>query len=267
VLALSYIPFNQIVDSLAEIDETQKQLLVQILQESSANELQQDTGKLTSLDDIRESRFQEGLCCPYCDSRGSFKKNGTSKGRQRYLCHSCKRTFNDLTNTPIHRTHYPDKWVTYLAAMEQGLSIRKCAKRVGISIPTSLTWRHKILHALSQVKDQSLEGVVEADETYIRHSEKGNRPLKRKPRKRGGAARRNGIGNEHVCILVVRDRSKQTISEAVKFGRMDSIILDRTLTPRLQSEVLFCSDQEPTFKKYCKEKKLKHEMVCVSKKR
>ncbi|WP_442950400.1 transposase [Paenibacillus sp. DMB20] len=98
------------------------------------------------MDDIRESRLRDELCCPYCEARAPFKINGTYKGRQGFLCQSCKRIFNDLTNTPIHRTHYPDQWVNYLAAMEQGLTIRKCTKRAGISVPTTFTWRHIIPH-------------------------------------------------------------------------------------------------------------------------
>jgi hypothetical protein len=43
--------------------------------------------------------------------------------------------------------------------MEQELSIRKCAKQVGISVPTAFMWRHKILHALAEDKNQSLGGV------------------------------------------------------------------------------------------------------------
>ncbi len=37
-----------------------------------------------------------------------------------------------------------------------------------------------------------LEGITEADETYLLESDKGKRNLSRKPRKRGGSARRRG---------------------------------------------------------------------------
>ncbi|WP_442953633.1 transposase [Paenibacillus sp. USDA918EY] len=29
-----------------------------------------------------------------------IKKNGKYRGRQRYLCKDCGKTFNDMTNTP-----------------------------------------------------------------------------------------------------------------------------------------------------------------------
>lgn len=263
---MAYIPFNQIVDALTELDEAQKQLLLKILQEPMDNQ-SMVTGKLTTLEHIREACFHDGLRCPHCLARGSFKKNGTYRGRQRYLCHTCGRTFNDLTGTPIHYSHYLDKWPLYLKCMEQKFSIRKCAKEVGISIPTAFTWRHKILHALFEIKEQSLEGIVEVDETYILSSEKGKRNLQRKARKRGGVAQQRGISSEQVCVLVARDRTKQTISEAVTLGRLDSMRLDQTISSRLQPEVIICTDEEPTFRKYCRINKIQHEKVNPGKKR
>jgi transposase-like protein len=121
-----YIPFNQIVDILTELDEAQKQLLLKILQEPKSSQ-SMIKGKLTSLESIREACFHDGLRCPHCLAHGSFK-NGTYRGRQRYLCHACGRTFNDLTGTPIHQSHYLDKWPSYRKCMEQRLSIFKCAK-------------------------------------------------------------------------------------------------------------------------------------------
>ncbi|MFC4770348.1 IS1595 family transposase, partial [Effusibacillus consociatus] len=264
---MSNIPFNRIVDALAGLDEEQRQLLLRLLQEPSAPSTPTSSSKLTSLKDIRDARFHEGLSCPHCLARGRFKKNGTYRGRQRYLCHTCKRTFNDLTGTPVHQTHYLDKWPEYLKCMEQGLSIRKCAQKVGISVPTAFTWRHKILHALSEIKTQSLEGIVEVDETYILHSEKGKRNLPRKARRRGGVAKKRGISNEQVCILVARDRTKQTVSEAVTFGRLDAATLDQVLSSRLQQGVILCTDEEQTFRKYCRERQIQHEKVNPGKKR
>lgn len=219
---MSYIPFNQVVDALENLDAEQKQLLLRILEKSTSSPDRAPTSKLSSLEEIRSARFHEGLNCPHCGVKGNSKKNGTYRGRQRYLCKSCKQTYNDLTNTPIHRTKYPEKWASYLRAMEQGLSLRKCAKLVGISLQTAFEWRLKILHALTQIKNQKLEGILEADETYVLYSEKGKRELPRKARKRGGVAKKRGISDEQVCILVARDRTKHTMAEVATFGRMSA---------------------------------------------
>jgi transposase-like protein len=264
---MSYIPLNQIIDALEELDAGQKQLLLRILEESTVVSENALENKLSSLNEIRGARFHEGLNCPHCGVLGNSKKNGTYRGRQRYLCKSCKQTFNDLTSTPIHRTKYPEKWASYLRCMEQGLPLRKCAKLVGISLQTAFEWRHKILHALTQIKSQKLEGIVETDETYVLYSEKGKRNLPRKARKRGGVAKKRGISDEQVCILVARDRTKHTVAEVATLGRMSTAILDELLTSKLQSGVILCTDEEPTFRKYCREQKLQHEKVHPGKKR
>lgn len=264
---MAYIPLNQILDALEELEPHQKQLLLRILEESTSSPETSIQGKLSSLDEIRAARFHDGLTCPHCGESGNFKKNGTYRGRQRYLHKTCGHTFNDLTNTPIHRSKYPEKWSSYLRAMEQGYSLRKCAKLVGISLQASFEWRHKILHALSQIKTQTLEGIVEADETYVLYSEKGKRKLPRKARKRGGVAKKRGISSEQVCILVARDRTKHTIAEVATFGRLSAATLDQLLTSRLQSGVILCTDEEPTFRKYARDQKFQHEKVNPGKKR
>jgi transposase-like protein len=228
---MAYIPLNQIVDALEELEPQQKQLLLRILEESTSDSESSASSKLSSLDEIRAARFHDGLSCPHCGESGSFKKNGTYRGRQRYLHKVCGHTFNDLTNTPVHRTKYPEKWASYLRAMEQGYSLRKCAKLVGISLQASFEWRHKILHALSQIKSPTLEGIVEVDETYVLYSEKGKRKLPRKARKRGGVAKKRGISAEQVCVLVARDRMKHTVADSANeiYGSDQSDIILKEL--------------------------------------
>lgn len=264
---MTYIPLNQIIDAVENLDAQQKELLLRILKDSTSLPDAAFDGKLSNLDEIRGARFHDGLNCPLCGAKGNSKKNGTYRGRQRYYCKSCNHTYNDLTLTPIHRTKYPEKWASYLLAMEQGLSLRKCAEQVGICLQTAFEWRHKILHALTQIKNQKLDGIVETDETYVLYSEKGKRELPRKARKRGGVAKKRGISDEQVCVLVARDRTKHTVAEVVAFGRMSAAILNDVLTKRLQPSVILCTDEEPTFRKYCREQKVQHETVHPGKKR
>lgn len=67
----------------------------------------------------------------------------------------------------------------------------------------------------------NFEGIVEIDETYFLYSEKGQRKIKgRKPRKRGGSAKKRGISNEQVCVLAARDRDKTTVSQILGMGRL-----------------------------------------------
>ena len=51
---------------------------------------------------------------------------------------------------------------------------------------TTFDWRHKILSSLKEVVKQDFQGIVESEETFYRQSDKGNKKLTRKKRKRGG---------------------------------------------------------------------------------
>jgi len=75
--------------------------------------------------------------------------------------------------------------------MEQGMSIQKTAKEIGISIQTSFDWRHKVLSSLAGFTPQTLSEVVECDELELALSNKGSRNLKREPRKRESDFKRN----------------------------------------------------------------------------
>jgi transposase-like protein len=243
--------FHRIIRTITDLDQTQKALLYQILHET----MNPTAKTISNLVEIRENRFKDGLKCIHCKSL-NVRKFGKYRNRQRYQCRSCRRTFNDLTGTPLHRTQYIAKWGKYLKYMIEGYSIRKCAELVEISKDTSFTWRHKVLHALLLIPIAKLQGIIESDETYELFSNKGSRQLSREPRKRGGVATKRGISKEQVCILVTRDRLKSTSSQVVGLGRVNSDILQRSIGSRIDPESIFCSDEEPVFRAFCRKAKL-----------
>ena len=60
-------------------------------------------------------------------------------------------------------------------------------------------------------QDVSLsQSVKSAKSGYFLHSEKGSRKLNRPARKRGGKAAKRGLSDEHVPVLIARDRNKAT---------------------------------------------------------
>lgn len=60
------------------------------------------------------------------------------------------------------------------------------------------------------------------------YSEKGKRNITgRKARKRGGVSKFRVISRERVCVLVARDRIKQTLSEVSSWNGADSQITIR----------------------------------------
>ena len=146
---------------------------------------------------------------------------GNYRGRKRYRCKDCNRTFNDLTATPMSGTHYIDKWTDYLRCMLAGMSLRKIAEELDISLPTSFTWIHKILRTLKKVGFGKLKGRVETDETYFLYSEKGKKNISgRKARKRGGIAIKRGIRNELVSVITSCDRECNLVIDVGCLGRI-----------------------------------------------
>jgi transposase-like protein len=74
--------------------------------------------KLKSIDsydkiiDIIENHIESSHKCPYCGSN-HLHKHGKSAGLERYMCQSCKRTFNALTNTPLAGLRKKDLWLPF----------------------------------------------------------------------------------------------------------------------------------------------------------
>lgn len=119
--------------------------------------------------EVRENRFSIGKVCPHC-GHDEVSRNGKYNGKQRYICKSCRKTFTDFTRSPHYNSKRDiRKWIFYAKSMINEYSIRKCARIVGISIPTSFYWKHKILDAIRvYMRIGSIGGVIEVDEAFFR---------------------------------------------------------------------------------------------------
>lgn len=231
-------------------DEQKRQLII-TLQAS----LKVPNASVKLSEDIREARFSGGFVCPHCGAT-HVVRYGTYHGKQRYLCRNCNSTFGDLTNTPLSRTKFPDKWEPFIECMLYGYSLRKSADIVGVSYVSLFYWRHKLLSALTESANLPFTGIVEMDETYFRYSEKGKKKLNRKSRKRGGGAR-PGITTDQVSVLVARDRVKNTFSKVSGRGRITVATVDKFIGNLLSVDNIMCTDGWKPFKKYVRARGLK----------
>lgn len=253
----------KVYEEFDELSKTDKHMLFEAIKEVLFPPEKSDISKLT--DEIRESRFCDGLGCLHCGSV-SVKRNGKYRSRQRYLCKDCGRSFNDMTASPLSGTHYPHKWLQYFECMVDSMSLPKIAKKLKIHISTAFYWRHKILTALRSLGNQQLSGVIESDETFILESEKGKRVIThRKSRKRGGTATKRGISKEQVCVVVAMDRNGQIISQNAGFGRITATEIDSVLGEFIVASSVLCTDEATNYKKFAQEKGISHEMINASK--
>ena len=118
---------------------------------------------LTYLKDLRESKLSKKSHCPHCES-ARIKGHGRYKGRQRYKCKDCQKTFNDMTSTPIAGTHYPEKWDKHIQLMIEGKTLQQVSEELNIHISTAFYWRHKVLDAVKLLATTRLTDVIESND-------------------------------------------------------------------------------------------------------
>jgi transposase-like protein len=201
---------------------------------------------------------REHLVCPRCKGT-SIYRHGMANGLHRYRCQSCARTFNGLTGTPLARLRLKQHWLAYFDCLrDPACTVRSAAEKVGVHANTSFRWRHRFLQWAKLDRPDKLAGIVEADETFVLESEKGEKRPQRAPRKRGGVAGKRGISAELVNIVVARDRGGQTIDFIAGRGALTAKALHRHLLPKLALGATLMSDGNAAYKTFARQTKITH---------
>jgi len=226
-------------------------------------------GELKSrLADILSGKSAEPSCCPHC-RHTKLGGNGSTKGRRRYQCKNCNKTFTALTGTALHGVHDKKKFIAYIRSFAQRLTLRDAAEEYGISLPTSFGWRHRLMESLCEVaRPEKLTGTIQADEKYIPFSCKGS-PEEvaeegREARKRGSDRSTRGISNEQVCIIsALTDDAVLLI--AAKRGRIDKKTAEEVLLPVIRKKKVnpdtLVTDGETAYGTIALKKGMEHQVV------
>ena len=210
-----------------------------------------------------DTKFQADPCCGHCRSR-DVRGWSSQGGMKRYRCKACSKTFNALTGTPLAYLHRRDCWFAYAQSLADGLSLRKAAKRCGISLDTSFRWRHRFLASAKTVKAKTVKGIVEADETFIRRSVKGSKRLVgRAPRKRGTPAKPGLSSDDYAPVLIVRDRHGATTDHVLP--DLDGPTFARVLKPVVANDALLVSDGRAAYGQFADAAGLLHISLNASK--
>jgi transposase-like protein len=123
---------------------------------------------------LRERRQAAGLLCPHCDS-AHVVRWGWFRSRQRYRCRACRRSFSDLTDTPLRYLKRLDAWPAYTKCLSASRTVRAAAAHTRVATSTAFRWRHLILGAVAYLDQTQLSGLVEFAQTYLPFSTKGHR--------------------------------------------------------------------------------------------
>lgn len=242
--------------------------LPEILVEVEKGIFKSDLSKLQN--EIQETRYSSGQYkCSFCGD-DHIVKNGKVKGNQRYLCRSCCKSFSQQTQTPTAYSKKETKvWIDYIECMIKGYSLRCCAWECGINLATAFFWRHKILDALSSFMGKGeVDGLVEADECYLRYSYKGNHSkstrfkMPRAPRKRGGeSVGKRGLSSEQVCIGTALDRTGNILIGMIGTGRAKYDNLKCFFEGYIAPHSILCTDSAHGYGKLAIQLDLEHKAI------
>jgi transposase-like protein len=248
--------FQQRLDELvAELTHAQAQKVIAALHQRGDGE---------EVQCLLNRRLEEDAECPHCGSKRAEGWGRERNGLKRSRCRDCGRTFNPLTGTPLAKLRKKERWLSYAAALNESLPVRKAAKACKINKNTAFKWRHRFLKAQNQSKDQSLAGIAEVDEIFLLESFKGQRKLPRAARKRGGVAAKPGLSAEQIPILIARDRAGSHI-DAVLPDRSEAAVRP-VLEGRLsRKDTLLCMDGDKALIAFAKAEGIEYELIIASK--
>ena len=195
-----------------------------------------------------KQQSEEKTNCPYCNGMHTIKY-GYRTGKQRFLCHDCKRTYMHSTNTIMSNSHYNQSvWADFIRDTLCGISLDESAKKYGFSHQTSFTMRHKILMALQDLLESSpvlLSGIAELDETFVLDCYKGNpvpETAGREPRRHGAKAAKRGISNEYIAICTGIQRDGGAIAATVNRAKPSGEELDEIFRGHIAKDTLILTD-------------------------
>lgn len=203
----------------------------------------------------RNQLINKQVGCPHCGSH-KFYRFGMDKGSQRFKCKSCKRTFTEYTGTWLAGLHKKELVSDYLELMHQSQSLDKIKAALKINKKTAFDWRHKVLSSLEEVKKDKFNGIVESDETFFLHSEKGKTQHERKGRKRGGSSSKRGISDDQVAVIVTSDRKGIADMNVATLGRISKFDIQNAIGNRIEKDSILCADGHVSYKGFAKDNQL-----------
>ena len=155
------------------------------------------------------------LDCPSCGKHSKFYR---LKRDRAYLCQHCKYHIYPCVGTPMERSHTPlHKWfyaMHLFAASRNGVSAKELERQLGVSYETAWRMAHKIREHMAKVDgEHPLDGVIEADETYVGGETSGGKRGRGAPNKTVvfGMLERNG----GIMTKVVPNVRKHTIQPII----------------------------------------------------
>jgi len=146
---------------------------------------------------LEKVRWGSDAHCPHCGAMSVARKaEGGRVGR--WNCHVCRASFNVLAGTIFEKTRIPlQKWflaIGLLVNAKKSISSFQLARDLDMNQKSAWYMQQRIRAAMLTEESDLLQGIVEADETYIGGKpRKGNRRDDDKPNKRGRGTKKQAV--------------------------------------------------------------------------
>ena len=230
--------------------------------EELVNELRRQLGTLKSARSTVSKEIENELSliiCPKCHSVHINKDGHDSRTKiQMYECKDCKKKFSALSLTVFSKTHFTYEQITdIIECMNNKLSLRKTADKLGMNKNTIFTARHKILDVLGTIRENiKLSGEIETDELYrpinLKGTKKDKMPRSSKPRQSNGTSHK-GITAHKVCILSAIDDNDNAFLEIAGTGPVTIQMIRSKLVSKIGNIKRLITDCKSSYEQVVKE--------------
>lgn len=201
--------------------------------------------------------------CRHC-SNSDVILYGNARGKQRYMCKKCGRTFSALSNTLLNGTHHPEKWGIFMECMLQGLSLQASAENVKVSYVTLFYWRHKILSILKDIKPKEMKGIIELDDIYLNYSQKGQKKsfsvrdiFEKDPRVHRRSDNPYNFQGDKVCVIAAADRFSNVFSTAACIGHPRGEDVEKAVGMLISDKSTICFNHKAAYTTFLNKRHLK----------
>ncbi|HMN97626.1 MAG TPA: IS1595 family transposase [Phycisphaerales bacterium] len=132
---------------------------------------------------MERQRWGDKPTCPACTCADVYRMKSRSGGRnadKRWRCRGCGKLFTVRTGTVMEESRIPLRHWCYAfwraCTSKKGVAALEIQRQTGLSYKSALFLMHRIRWAMAPVDGPKLDGIVEADETYV-----GGKPRHRLP--------------------------------------------------------------------------------------